>query len=222
MQSSIACHLGFQKQKKSQSISNDSDSVQGKSKQTNISQTETQLKTNDIVELTIECQMNDKQKNKAKTSNEVINGNISVQSSKGPASTKPKESVEKMMEKMFSDVTTPSSPKKTEFTGSKTLESLLRESSTEKTKKIIINGPIPKDAKIILHQNGEMRLKIKEDQNLKTFEPRVKVADQKQQQSSAGSLVDSKVLENLNSQLNYLLSTSAGEGKKSLKSEVES
>ncbi|KAK6640697.1 hypothetical protein RUM44_012394 [Polyplax serrata] len=208
MQSSIACHLAFQKQKKPQLTHLEND-IAAKSKQPDISQTEAQLKTNDIVELTIDRQMSDKQKNKTKSSNEVLNGNITVQNYKGPTSAKPKESVEKMMEKMFSDVTTPMSPRKAEFTGSKTLESLLRESSTEKTKKIIINGPIPKDAKIILHQNGEMRLKIKEDQNLKTFEPRIKVSDSKQQQSS--SSVDSKVLENLNSQLGYLLSTSAGE-----------
>lgn len=210
MQSSIACHLAFQKQKKPQQLTVENE-IPTKSKQPDISQTEAQLKTNDIVELTIERQMSDKQKNKTKPSNEVLNGNITVQNYKGPSSAKPKESVEKMMEKMFSDVTTPISSRKSEFTASKTLESLLRESSTERTKKIIINGPIPKDAKIILHQNGEMRLKIKEDQNLKTFEPRIKIAEQKQQQSS--SAVDVKMLENLNSQLNYLLSTTAGAGK---------
>ena len=161
--------------------------------------------------------MNEKQKNKTKSTNEILNGNISVQNYKGPTGVKPKESVEKMMEKMFSDVSTPTSPKKGEFGGSKTLESLLRDSPTEKTKKIIINGPIPKDAKIILHQNGEMRLKIREDQNLKTFEPRIKVAEQKpslqqlQQSQTVGS-VDVKALENLSSQLDYLMSTSAGEG----------
>lgn len=215
MQSSIACHLAFQKQKQP-CIENE---TQSKPKPSDISQTEAQLKTNDIVELTIEKQMNDKQKNKTKSTNEILNGNITVQSYKGPSGVKPKESVEKMMEKMFSDVTTPTSPKKPEFGGSKTLESLLRDSPTEKTKKIIINGPIPKDAKIILHQNGEMRLKIREDQNLKTFEPRIKVADQKtpqpqsqsQQPQPAGS-IDVKTLENLSSQLDYLMSTPAGDG----------
>lgn len=210
MQSSIACHLAFQKQKQPQTPAVAEVEAQSKPKQNDVLQTETQLKTNDIVELTIEKQMNDKQKNKAKNSNEVLNGNITVQNFKGPSGAKPKESVEKMMEKMFSDVTTPTSPKKTEYTGSKTLESLLRDSSTEKTKKIIINGPIPKDAKIILHQNGEMRFKIREDQNLKTFEPRIKVTEQKQ--SATTESVDAKILENLASQLDYLLSTPAGNG----------